>query len=144
MGGQAEEEGLAPGSWPGRPPIGEGVGWVRGQLLGWGGWGGWPWGQAGSSYTRWCLSLLSLGLSSLALSLYSLNLDLALLSALGSPCPKNIGPRNHPWVQDSSLISSWATTTPPTPGASPSAQGKGPPPKHRPPPPTPIEGGRRS
>lgn len=46
MGGQAEEGGLAPGSWPGRPPIGEGVGWVRGQLLGW---GGWPWGQAGSS-----------------------------------------------------------------------------------------------
>lgn len=36
VGGQAGEGGLAPGSWPGRPPTGEGADWVRGQLLDWG------------------------------------------------------------------------------------------------------------
>lgn len=89
--GQAEEEGLAPGSWSHRAPTGEKAGQVRGQTLGWGGghWGGGRrrglWGAG--SHSQWCLSLLSLSLLPLALSPFFLNLDLAFLSAL-MPLPQ--------------------------------------------------------
>lgn len=113
--GEAEEGGLAPGSWPGRPPTGEGAGPGQGPAPGLG-----PAGHGAGSHSPWRLSLW-LSLWSLS---FSLTPDPALLSA---PPPRHLkGCRAQKLCLGSSLISSSdATPSPHTPGQAPRALGEG-------------------
>lgn len=77
-GGEAKEGGLAPGSWPSRPPMGEGAGPGQGPAPGLG-----LAGHGAGSHSPWRLSL-SLSLWSLS---FSLNPDPALLSAPPTHAP---------------------------------------------------------
>lgn len=122
--GEAEEGGLAPGSWPGRPPTGEGAGPGQGPAPGLG-----PAGHGAGSHSPWRLSLW-LSLWSLS---FSLTPDPALLSAPPPPPEGVQGPEAVPGFKPYLLLRCYPIPT--HSRASPPCSGGRTLPKHSPTPP---------
>lgn len=125
-GAEAKDGGLAPGSWPSRPPMGEGAGLGQGPAPGLG-----PAGHGAASYSPRCLPL--------SLPPFSLNPDLALLSALSAPTLS--GTEAMPGFR-TQAVSPPGLPIPTRSGSKPPCSEERTPPKHMPP--SPAEGGRRS